>query len=341
MERKHILKSNKTKKLMLKALKAAVGSSAAIYTAKGLHLDYEISAGTIALLTIVTTKWETLRLSLFRVITLGTTVCLAWLVFTHLDNEWAAYGLFIFLLVVFSEILGWGATIAVNAVIGAHFLTKLEFNLQFILNEFLLVLIGISIAIILNLFHANESSKKELIRHILYVEKQLKMVLGEIAAYLYNQNMQRDVWDDICRLEELLKQYMMDACEYQDNTFSSHPEYYIDYFEMRMQQCNILHNLHYEMKKIRAMPKQAKITADFILYMRDYITENNMPAKQMEQLEKIFKGMKKEPLPQSREEFESRAILYHILMDLEDFLMSKKRFADGLNEQKRRIYWNM
>jgi len=36
--------------------------------------------------------------------------------------------------------------------------------------------------------------------------------------------------------------------------------------------------------------------------------------------------MKEEPLPVSRTEFESRAVLYHILMDLEDFLQEKKRF---------------
>lgn len=37
--------------------------------------------------------------------------------------------------------------------------------------------------------------------------------------------------------------------------------------------------------------------------------------------------MKKEPLPVTREEFESRALLYHILMDLEEFLIEKKRFV--------------
>ena len=43
--------------------------------------------------------------------------------------------------------------------------------------------------------------------------------------------------------------------------------------------------------------------------------------------------------PKTREEFENRAVLYHILMDLEEFLIFKKRFIDMLNEEHFRVYW--
>ncbi len=327
------------KKRVLKAAKTALGSSVAIYIAHILHLDYEISAGTIALLTIVTTKWETLKLSLFRMITLLITIVLAWVVFFHVGNEWVAYGIFVFLSVIICEMFGWGATLSVNAVIGAHFLTRLEFSRDFIINESLLVLIGITIAIVLNLFHVNEESRKALVTDMRETEKNLQMILEELAVYLSGREPERDVWKEIRDLEEKLKQYIMDACEYQNNTFSSHPGYYIDYFEMRMQQCNMLDNLHYEMTKIREMPVQAQIIADYIMYMKAYVIEKNFPDEQIKALHKIFEGMKQEPLPVSRPEFESRAILYHVLMDLEDFLLFKKKFVEELSKQKRMIYW--
>ena len=327
------------KKKLLKGLKAAVGSSAAICIADMFHLEYGISAGTIALLTIVTTKWETLRLSLYRLITLALTIGLAGILFLNLNNEWIAYGCFVFLLIMMSEMLGWGSTISVNAVIGAHFLMTMDFSPQFIRNEIMLVMIGIMIAIGLNLFHANGVAKNELIISMRKTEEQLQMILAEIAAYLSNETMQRDVWADVRQLEAQLRQCVVDACEYQDNTFSSHPGYYIEYFEMRLQQCQILHNLHYEVKKMRNMPAQAKIVQDYILYMTDYVVEINIPEAQLDRLHRIFDNMKKQPLPESREEFENRAILYHILMDLEDFLICKKRFVERLDERQKSIYW--
>ena len=49
--------------------------------------------------------------------------------------------------------------------------------------------------------------------------------------------------------------------------------------------------------------------------------------------------MKDSPLPVTREEFEDRAVLYGILMDLEYFLQLKKEFADGMTQEQVRRYW--
>ena len=50
--------------------------------------------------------------------------------------------------------------------------------------------------------------------------------------------------------------------------------------------------------------------------------------------------MEKTSLPASWEEFEGKAKVYHIMMDLEEFLVYKKRFVESLDEKKLRIYWN-
>ena len=79
---------------------------------------------------------------------------------------------------------------------------------------------------------------------------------------------------------------------------------------------------------------------DYIMYMADYVVEMNIPDQQIEKLEEISEQMKQEELPKTRDEFEGRALLYHILMDLGEFLVYKKRFVNGLDEKKLRIYWN-
>lgn len=329
----------KLRKLLLQAIKAAIGSSAAIYIAESLNLQFAASAGSIAFLTVITTKWETLKLSLFRMITFVISIILIGGIMFFTDNDWGTYGVFLFLIVIICELLGWLSTVSVNAVIGTHFLTMMEFNKQIIWNEFLLVLIGISVSIFLNLFHANDSQKKDLIRNMRFTENHLQKILENLAIYLLNKTTKPDVWDSIDYLENQIQIFTEEAHEYQSNTFHSHPEYYIDYFEMRMSQCNVLYSLHYEMEKIREIPREASIVAEYILYMANYVTELNVPVIQIKRLKEIFQVMREEPLPISREEFENRAILYHILMDLEDFLLFKKRFVEELNEVKLKRYW--
>lgn len=327
------------KKLLLRTVKIALGSCAAIYVAEAMQLEYATSAGSIALLTLMTTKWETLKLSVLRILTFFMSATLAWIAFAHIESEWVAFGAFIFVMIILSELLGLRATISVNAVIGTHFLVTRDFSIHFVMNECYLVLIGITVAILLNLYHANHYHKKDIIQNMRFTEQQLQLILTEVAAYLLNQETPQSVWVHLKTLESRLHEFTQEAYEYQDNTFYSHPGYYIDYFEMRMTQCYVLHSLHYEMRNIRTMPKQAKIVAEYIVYLVDYVTERNVPKAQLERLQEIFREMEKEPLPVSREEFEGRAMLYHILMDLEEFINFKTKFVNSLDERQMKLYW--
>ena len=87
----------------------------------------------------------------------------------------------------------------------------------------------------------------------------------------------------------------------------------------------IRNNLQNEMRKLKTIPRQAKIVVEYIRYMYQYVAELNEPELQLERLDEIFQQMEEEPLPT---EFESRALLYHILMDLEEFLLEKQQFLE-------------
>ncbi len=327
------------KKILIHALKIAVGTSAAMYIAQVMNLQNSTSAGTIALLTIMTTKWETVRLSIARIITFAIAVLLALFTFSNLIIPWEMFGIYIFFLVLVSEFLGWKSTISVNAVIGTHFVVSRNFSPEFIANEFMLVLIGTAVAFVVNLFSHNRNRQKRLVESIYEVEEKLQMILKELASYLMKQEMKADVWRDIRNLENRLKKLVVEASEYEGNTFQSHTVYYMDYFEMRLEQCTVLHDLHYELKKIRSRSVQAEMVADYMLYLVEHVKETNVPAEQIKVLEDMVDKMGKQPLPVSREEMETRVVLYHVLTELETFLIHKRRFVQALDDKRKRLYW--
>ncbi len=320
---------------LIQAGKIMIGSSCAMLIAMALDLQFATSAAIVALLTIVTTKLETLRLSIYRVISFIASTILAYVIFSWVDNIWVAYGIYIFIVVFASELVGWKATISVNAVIGTHYLTTHDFSIDFIMNEFLIVLIGISFAIVLNFYSRNNTSEKRLEGTMLYVEEKMQEIIAELAMYLKSEKMERNVWEDTRSLEKELEHFIQLSCVYSDNTFKKDGNYYERYFEMRLMQLSVLHNLHYEMRKIRLMPKESIIVADYILSMKEHVVELNNPIKQMDELEETLAIMLKKDLPTTVEEFEGRAMLYHVFMDLEEFLMHKKRFVENVKSTKR------
>ena len=316
------------KRAALLAGKIALGSSLAIYTAEFLHLEFSSSAGIVTLLTLITTKKGTLKLSIARVVTFFLAAGIASVTFLQIQSEWMAYGLFAFLVSFISEMLGWRATISTNAVIGTHFLMNKDFSPEFFLNEFLLVAIGILFAFLLNMLQDIRGEKRHFAEKIHHLEQKMQGLIEEIAKYLSNQKSRRGLWRELAAIQTQLQECMEDAYEYEGNTYSEGAAYYARYFEMRLNQCRILNNLQNEMRKIKTMPRQAGVVVEYIRYMNQYVAELNEPELQLERLDEIFQQMEEEPLPTSRTEFESRAFLYHILMDLEEFLLEKQQFLE-------------
>lgn len=330
---------NRYRKIILLSLKIGIGSSLSLYTAQKLGLNYAVSAGTITLLSLMNSKWETIRLSGSRIASFLITVLAGWILFTNISSMWIAYGILLTLIVFMAEILNWRATISVNGVIAAHLVTYENFNDMAVWNELGIVLVGVGFAIVFNLFNGNYGHKKHIVANMRKIENKMQMFICTLSAYLSNKKMEINVWDNIKTLEEDIQDCIKEAYEYQNNTFYSHPEYYISYFELRKNQCQILHNLHYEMKKMRTMPKNAKIVAEYLLYLADNITEYNNPQEQLVRLKGLISHLKNKELPVTREEFESSALLYHVLMDIEDFLLYKQHFINNLDKIQRKHYW--
>ena len=59
----------------------------------------------------------------------------------------------------------------------------------------------------------------------------------------------------------------------------------------------------------------------------------------LRELEQVKLQMKAQPLPAHRQEFESRALLYLSLLELEQFLVLKREFAMGLSREEIRRFW--
>ena len=328
------------RKLLLLSIKIGIGSSIAIYIAQTLNLNYAVSAGTVTLLTLMTSKWETIRLSIARFVTFLVTILLGWLIFTHIGSVWESYGIALTLVVFIAEAFGWRTTISVNAVVAAHLVTNHDFSPAAIWNEFLLVLIGVVLAMILNLFHANFFHRRKIVSDMRDTERRFQSILEELAAYLSAGETTHDIWGDIRALEERIQSYGKSASEYKENNFQSHSTYYISYFDMRYQQCRILQNLHDELIKISSMPKQAAVVSDYLMYLTRYVVEFNHPTAQIARLGEIFEEMRNGDPPKTSEEFENRAMLYHVLMDIRDFLTLKEDFVSGLDQAQLERYWN-
>lgn len=318
---------HRRRKMAIKVLKIAVGSCMAVAIAQFFEFQYATSAGIVALLTVQDTRRDTIRLAAERLFSFLLSVLLVFVCFRYIGKlEWVNYGVYIFLMVHVCYFFGWQNTISVNAVMGTHYLLTPDYSLNFAASELAVITIGTTLALLMN--WRMPSNLKILREDIRKVEDDIQQVLRELAGYLEGKLDGTHIWLDLDQLEASIHRGLERAHEHAHNTLSEEDHYYIEYMEMRLQQCVLLQAIRHRVWKIGGMPDQAKIISEYLRYLVPYVHEKNIPDRQREDLQRVFDQMKQQPLPKGREEFESRAILYHVLLDLEDFLFVKKRFAD-------------
>lgn len=315
------------RKMILKALKIAVGSCAAIAAAQFFRLQYATSAGIITLLTVQNTRKDTIQLTIERLWSFLLSILLIFVCF-HFPGSagWVNYGVYILLMVVSCYYFDWANTISVNAVMGTHYLMTPDYSLDFALSELFLVLIGTGVALAMN--WKMPSYLKAIREDMRKIEDDIQQVLRELAHYMEGYRSGEHVWFDLDMVEAHLHRGLERAHEQAHNTMSEADLYYIEYMEMRLQQCAMLQNLRSHVHRLQDMPRQGAMVSRYLKYLAQYVHEENIPDEQIKKLQQVMDQMKTEALPKTREEFENRAVLYHVLMDLEEFLLIKQRFSE-------------
>lgn len=205
-------------------------------------------------------------------------------------------------------------------------------------NEALLLLIGAGIGTLLNLYMPGKVKEIRATQHTL--EEDLRAILLRMSEYIKKEDKSDYTENCFDKLSKHLSEGKKQAYAYMNNTFFQESKYFIEYMNMREQQCTVLKDIYKKIMNIHRVPAQAEQISAFIYQISISFGESNNAKDLLEDLSKLFGQMKNTPLPVTREEFENRAVLYSILMDLEYFLQLKKDFSDSLTQEQIRQYWH-
>lgn len=322
---------------MIKLLKISVGSAASIFLAGIIGLESGTSAGIITLLTIQDTSKETIIISIKRVYAFLLATALSYAVFHLVGYHAVSYGIFLFLFIACCKPLHLSAAVSTNAVLVTHYLLAKDMPLTLIGNEALLLFIGAGIGTLFNLYMPGNVREIRITQQTL--EEDLRTILFRMSEYIKKEDKSDYTGSCFDKLSADLSEGKKQAYAYMNNTFFQESKYFIEYMNMREQQCTVLRDIYKKVINIHKIPAQAEQISSFIYQIGTSFGESNNAKDLLENLSELLAQMKNSSLPVTREEFENRAVLYAILMDLDYFLQLKKEFADSLSKEQIKRYW--
>ncbi|MBQ7942643.1 MAG: aromatic acid exporter family protein [Lachnospiraceae bacterium] len=311
--------------IIINSIKIIIAAILAIVLAQLLKLEFAISAGIVAILTIQPTKKETVATALGRLYAFIVALVIAYVSFSLIGYNVTAFFVYLVFFIFVCQIFKWYSAMAMNSVLISHFVTFGSMNKDTVINEILIFIIGVGIGVIANL-HLRK--RKD------YIEKlknETDAQIVKILKRMSNRIQDKDLSDYNGECFQILNKQIAQAQHVAElnykNQFQKDDIFDQEYISMRDRQRHVLYEMYKDVRRLNSTPGTAQRISDFLNETANVFDKNNDAIALMEQFQEMSHYMKSQSLPVTREEFEDRARLFSLLCNLEEFLQIKMEFS--------------
>lgn len=313
--------------LTLRTIRISVSAMLAIMVAMFLGVENPLAAGIIAILAVLNTRLQTVKRAFEYFFSTILAFTIATVVFLIFDFSVYSFGIYLAIYVPLAYTLNVDAGIAPCSVLVTHFIIAGSVSWQWHLNGLLIMVIGLVFALLANFW--NPSYTNHLDDKIVELEKQMSLILFLLEKRLlegdYSTERVKNELKDLCGEVENFEELAL--IEYENSQFArTDKDYYIRYGQMRTRQYEILNRITDSLEYIRTNTEEHRILASIFGETAETLNISNPGIQLLEKIGELYLIFRDSKLPETRDEFESRAILYSILTDFEKFLELKRDF---------------
>lgn len=311
--------------------KTAIGTPIAIFIAQTSGLFNFVSAGIITILCIQPTKKKSLRASWERLVACIVAMFYSIVIFEVLGYHPIAIGVLLLFFIPTTVMLKVQSGIVTSSVIILHFYSAGTFTFALLKNELALIMIGIGVALLMNLYMPSLDRKLE--EYQAEIENNFTIIFNEITYYLRNKDSE---WSgkEITETARLLEKAKRLASIDTENRYAlTGDNHYLRYFRMREKQFDIIERVLPILASLYKYVEQGDMIADFIEEVGKNIQEKDQSDIFLQKLSEMKAEFEEMALPKTRQEFEVRADLLHFVKEMERYFIIKGDFHQKMKHE--------
>ncbi len=303
------------------SIKMTLASLTTILLAQLIGLDYPITAGILAVLSIQKTRTDSLLIAMKRLLSSLLALSLSTLLFFIMGYNLWVFTLFTALFIFLSFGLKISVGIVPSLVLVSHILQYGTYSLSPLFNGLGLMIIAILVALSLNLVYPMNTKK-----HLELHKKSMDMLIKEdikIISNLISDNHNEQLKSKHDKVNHDIEKILKEAELLDRDLLFDQKRPLIKYIKMRYEQMRRLDRVVELSLEIQTKHPYIKYVSEYIHNLYPDIGESNQALKQKNNLKNLLDTFRKKALPKTREAFETRAILFQILYELDGFLDAK------------------
>lgn len=311
---------------IINSVKIILAAVVAILISYGLQLEFAISAGIVAILTIQPTKKETMKVAVGRLCAFLAALMIAYGSFCVFGFTVVAFFVYLAIYIFICQIFSWNSAMAMNSVLISHFVTLGSMSISAIRNEALIFVIGVGCGIVANLHLRKKTGYIEKLKN--ETDEQIIKILSRMSDRILNKDISDYNGQCFTILRKQIREAKNAAEENFNNQFGNRDKYDMEYIAMRDRQCQVLYEMYKGVREMDTSPQTAGVISDFLKNIAEVFESGNDGKQLISEFSEMDGYMKSQPLPQTRKEFEDRARLFCLMRSIEEFIEIKMEFAE-------------
>lgn len=310
-------------KIGYRTLKTAVGVPIAISLTQFLGVTHFVSAGILTILCIQPSRKLSVLSAWDRFAACMLALVFSYVFFAIIGYNPIAIAIMLTIFIPITVYFNINQGLVTSIVIILNIYVEQTLSFHFIIDQIIIIVVGVGIGLLLNLFMPNLEKRLRILQ--IKLESNFKIILHEISMFIRDDDIQ---WNqkELSECKRILKRaHELGDIDKENHLWrTEHP--FAEYFTMRGRQFELLKSM---LPLVNELPKQAEISekiADFFERLSFAVHPGNTATKFLTELQDIKRTFHEEGLPTTNEEFETRANLFRLLHEIEEYLIIKSKF---------------
>lgn len=310
-------------KIGFRTVKTAVGMTLGVIICKLLGLDNYASSAILVVLCIKHTKMHSVQAILSRLVSCLLILFLGSATFSLLGQHAFVLGLIVLLFIPLTVVLNVQEGVITSCVILLHVFNAKAINGHLILNEIMLLIVGLGIAFLMNLMMP--SLDKKLNHFKQDIENQITEIFNIFSQACSMHNDHLNIKFDSLLLN--IKKAKSLAFRDVKNHFVRNENSFYHYFDMREEQVELLKRMTSLLERINTDDPILEKISQLMYEIGSNVNSNDYTALRLHSLYEIRLSLDDLPLPTTHKTLNSRAHIIQILNELEEYLNIKSQFG--------------
>lgn len=312
----------------IRVIKTAIASILAIVIADAAGVPNSLWAGLLAIYGVDVTRKRSIKTVLVRFLASVIGLLLASLLFSVLGFELWVVSLYILIAFPLIACLHFKEGIITSSVVVFHIYGANSLSLQVVLNELLVLIIGLGTGSVVNLIYMpNEEEKRIQIKQ--EVDCSFSQIFSQIS---YNLQDTSYPWDgyELIEADKKVKEGIFIASKALENRLMRTGDIQVDeqwliYFYMRKEQLENVQGILQLLAPIYQYFPECDLVANVFKQLSDDVKEPYYTGKTEQLLSELSDRFRHMDLPTTRSELEVQANVLQVIRELQQYLKIAKR----------------